>query len=108
MADVSQFIRCAKIFARQLSQLQGAISSVEQTKMVLFTDNIDLKNSNSIIEDGIKSVKNMTLFHVDRSTTDRVVDTETGNVDTYAEIAVLSRASCVVGSHSTSPRMTAR
>ena len=64
------------------------------------SDNDELKRSAIIKQNKIRTVSS-TIFHMNRSTTGDLIQRKQGNIDTYAELAFLSNASCIVGSLST-------
>ena len=64
------------------------------------SDNDELKRSAIIKQNKIRTVSS-TIFHMNRSTTGDLIQRKQGNIDTYAELAFLSNASCIVDSLST-------
>ena len=92
MEDLKLFIRCAK---EKLVKHNGS-------SILLFSDSIALKQSGILIAEGIKTAAKSKLFHVDRSPIKRHKHAAySGNLDTFSELLILSRATCIVGSEST-------
>jgi len=94
--DFYKFADCAKEKNSRFVSGQTNMS----TPILLFSDNDELKRSAIIKQNKIRTVSS-TIFHVDRSTTGDLIQRKQGNIDTYAELAFLSNASCIVGSLST-------
>ncbi len=91
--DVKHFISCAKSRAAQLLN--------QSVPIVLFTDRDEIKSDPVLRENGIISASSTSVIHVDRSLATDKNKTLQGNIDTFAELYVLSRSSCLVGSVST-------
>ena len=67
--------------------------------LVLFSDNEKLKKLASSLK--VRTTNSSQLLNVDRSVSKDSAKMVRGNIDTFAELMVLSRASCLVGSVST-------
>ena len=90
--DLNLFIGCAK----------EKMVKHNSTSILLFSDSIALKQSGILKAEGIKTAANTKLFHVDRSPINRYKNAAySGNLDTFSELLILSRATCIVGSEST-------
>lgn len=93
--EIDKFVDCAK---EKNDRFSGQVTT--STPILLFSDNHELKRSAIIKQNKIRTVSS-TIFHVDRSTKGDLQSRKHGNFDTYAELAFLSNASCIVGSLST-------
>ena len=97
LQDANDFIACAR---SKFSQSSPAIKARGDAPILVFSDSIDFKKLAAEIDPNVRYVKSTVLFHIDRSTANHRLVRQ-GNVDTYAELYILSRAKCVVGSSST-------
>ena len=96
LEDAGKFFECAASKeARELPYIST------ERRVVLFSDNRQLKESEILRRKNIGTVTSTKLFHVDRSTSVHTDTVAAGNLDTYAELYILSRSRCIVGSHST-------
>ena len=94
MSDLPVFFRCAK--SKNFEQPQ---KHSEDIPMLLISDSSKFKKASEQVS-GASYVKSTMLFHVDRSTRENLTLMAKGNIDTYSELLLLSRATCIVGSHS--------
>jgi len=90
LEDIDEFISCAKSKASHI---------IGSSPIVLFSDNEELKTL--VSSQNVKTIYSSRLIHVDKSVTMDSAEMVQGNIDTFAELHVLSKASCLVGSHST-------
>lgn len=91
--DIVDFISCAKSNFTRFGE--------RATTIVLFSDNEEVKESALVSAEGIKTTRSTQLVHVDKSTSNNHDELVKGNVDTFTELYILSRSSCLVGSIST-------
>ncbi len=90
LEDIDEFVSCSKSKA---ARIEGS------PPLVLFSDNEKLKMLAS--SQKVRTTNSSRLLHVDRSVSKESAKMVRGNIDTFAELMVLSRASCLVGSVST-------
>ena len=89
--DIDAFLKCYRIKAN---------SSGHSGACVLFSDSIEFKEKTSSVDPQVKYIPSTTLVHVDRSDgADDII--RRGNIDVHAELYLLSKSSCIIGSHST-------
>jgi len=96
ISDLDAFVDCAK---EKSSRFVSGPTNMS-APILLVSDSDELKRSEIIKRNMIRTVSS-TIFHVDRSTEGDLLRRKQGNIDTYAELAFLSNASCIVGSLST-------
>ena len=92
--DLPKFLSCArsKSFGRWKAD-------TGEMRILIISDSLAFKEASEGIP-GTAYVKSTKLFHVDRSSSvDESVILQ-GSIDTYAELLLLSRAKCIVGSRS--------
>ena len=99
LQDADKFFDCAA--SKEAVELNDTSQILTERHIVLFSDNRQLKESEILRRKNIGTVTSTKLFHVDRSTSAHNAEMVAGNLDTYAELYVLSRSRCIVGSHST-------
>jgi len=90
LEDIDKFVFCAKSKA---GHVEGS------PPIVLFSDNEELKTL--VSSKNVKTTNSSKIIHVDRSVSKDSAKMVQGNIHTFAELYVLSKASCLVGSHST-------
>ena len=90
LEDVDKFVSCAKSKA---ALIKGS------PPIVLFSDNEEFKAS--VSSKNVKTTHSSKLIHVDKSFSNSSAEMVLGNIDTFAELHILSKASCLVGSVST-------
>jgi len=102
LKDLEIFMSCAR------QKLLGEIMPPHVFKpphepqiVLVFSDSLDFKEQAQNDDARFKFTPSTTLFHVDRSKTSSEALLKAGNIDAYAELLLLSEASCIVGSHST-------
>ena len=89
--DLPKFVDCAKSKAWN--------TSVGDMPILVISDSPTFKIASQEVH-GTTHINSTVLFHTDRSSSDNETILIQGNVDTYAELLLLSRAHCIVGSHS--------
>ena len=94
LGDSLAFLECA---LSKLSTLQKG----KLGKVVVFSDNLRFKQEISHLDDRVKYFQDSVLLHVDISKLDDHKILHKGTIDTYAELYLLSRAECIIGSQST-------
>jgi len=93
--DAATFFDCAD------SKRRNAESISNSSPIVLFSDSEELKKAPIVATRGVRVVKSTHISHTDRSWSFSKQSMRRGNVDTFAELYLMSRASCIVGSSST-------
>jgi len=93
--DAATFFDCAD------SKRQNAGSISKSSPIVLFSDSEELKKAPIVAARGVRVVGSTQISHTDRSWSFSKQSMRRGNVDTFAELYLMSRASCIVGSNST-------
>ncbi len=98
--DLGNFMSCAR------QKMFGSIVPPRVFKpplelVLVFSDSTYFKEQAQHADPHFKFIPSTTLFHVDRSKTSNESVLEAGNLDAYAELSLLSEASCIVGSLST-------
>ena len=103
--DVTKFFDCAEMKRQLLVEhtRDNAKDSLTThvAPIVLFSDSDELKSSALVSARGVRTVHSTNVFHIDRSWSVFKRSMRKGNMDTFAELYVLSQASCIVGSNST-------
>ena len=90
LEEIDEFVSCSKSKA---ALIEGS------PPIVLFSDNEKVKKM--VSSQQVKTTNSSQLLHVDRSVSKDAATMVRGNIDTFAELMVLSKASCLVGSVST-------
>ena len=93
--DAATFFDCAD------SKRRNAGSISKSSPIVLFSDSEELKKAPIVAARGVRVVKSTHISHTDRSWSFSKQSMRRGNIDTFAELYLMSRASCIVGSNST-------
>ena len=93
--DAATFFDCAD------SKRRNAGSISKSSPIVLFSDSEELKKAPIVAARGVRVVESTHISHTDRSWSFSKQSMRRGNVDTFAELYLMSRASCIVGSNST-------
>ena len=94
MGDLPIFLNCAKSKNFGRWGIRGVVMP-----LLVISDSSEFKEASERIS-GATYVKSTMLFHIDRSIATNTTLLAQGNIDTYAELLLLSRATCIVGSHS--------
>ena len=95
MEDAASFFDCADAKRRHT----GTIS--RSSPIVLFSDNEEVKRAPIVAARSVRVVESTHISHTDRSWSFSKKSMRRGNIDTFAELYLMSRASCIVGSNST-------
>ena len=97
LADVNTFLSCGTMTAREFQESQNET----EPAIVAFSDDPAFLRKISALDERVKHSKNSLIIHVDRSKLDDHEELEKGVIDTFAELFIISRAQCIVGSSST-------
>ena len=98
--DMPEFLKCAHTLIANYSELRAS-DRINSPNIVVFSDSAEFRKRIVELDTTVKHTENTTIMHVDRSVIADRKTLESGVVDTYAELYVLSRATCIVGSKST-------
>jgi len=104
LADLKAFYECAR--SKRFNMLKrdtlynSSAAVSPHVPVVVFSDNVEFKQEMERLDSNVTFVRTTTLFHADRSHGLDARALKRGNVDAIAEMAALSRASCIVGSDS--------
>ena len=99
--DTLSTISTRSCLVRTPNGANNKASNMGDARKIIFSDNLDFQRKfMSKIQRELRYVQSSALFHVDRSRSENVDELKRGNLDTFAELLLLSRASCIVGSHS--------
>ena len=97
MEDASEFLRCGVATVEEAATNQNTISQ----PLVVFSDSMEFRKRLASLDTRVKVIQDSVIMHVDRSTTSAEGTMERGLVHTFAELYIISRANCIVGSSST-------
>ena len=95
--NVDEFLACARSKTTSGEPLSMSNSIIP---ILVFSDSKDFQKAAANMDQNVHFVMSTVLFHVDRSTKNSDIVMQ-GNIDTYSEFYIISRADCVVGSQST-------
>ena len=102
--QLHEFLECAHSKTRSVStsvrSLSKHSSSAGEIPIVVFSDSEEFKMAATAADEYVKSF-NSSLIHIDKSNFSDPINVAQGNIDSFAEIDILSRARCIVGSSST-------
>ena len=107
VGDLGAFIECARHkrskqlhFINKAGRFSAAFNP--SVPIVVFSDSVVFKQLMQGVDSNVLFVETTTLFHADRSPNPQndKYTLQRGNVDTFADLAFLSQASCIVGSDS--------
>lgn len=102
--DASIFLDCAmrKKNRSDLEKNSSKSSPIQvPSKVVVFSDSSEFKERIFQLDPSVRHVGSAIVMHVDKSTMHNKTELTAGFVDTFAELYVISRAECIVGSLST-------
>lgn len=91
--EFPSFVRCARAKQSAINYKGGDIS------VVLISDSTVLKRSPLLLMENIRHTDSVLVYHVDRSDRNHQ-NASIGNLDAFAELALLSNAKCIVASMS--------
>ena len=104
LSDCAAFLECAdaKIDeVKRRNENSNSSSNMGAVRKVLFSDRADFKKKASDMDPSLRYVRSSVIMHVDKSEVDDETVLLRGVIDTLAELYILSRADCIVGSSST-------
>jgi len=97
MEDASEFLRCGVATVEEAATNHNATS----LPIVVFSDSMEFRKRLANLDTRVKVIQDSVIMHVDRSTNGGEKIMERGLVHTFAELYIISRANCIVGSSST-------
>ena len=96
--DASEFLRCGVATVEEAATNHNTAS---QQPLVVFSDSMEFRKRLVSLDKRVKVIQDSVIMHVDRSTIGGEKILEVGLVHTFAELYIISRATCIVGSSST-------
>ena len=101
LSDIDSFLTCARSKMNRADSPNNLYHEDRERTALVFSDSVAFKEEAHRLDRQFTSPSTTTLFHVDRSESPDPETLRVGNIDTYAELLLLSEASCIVGSQST-------
>jgi len=95
LSDSITFLSCARAKVQKVSK-----GNNDRTKIVVLSDNQAFQAELKKLDPRVCYPEVATSFHLDRSRIEDLNEVKNGNLDTFAEFVLLSKAACIVGSWS--------
>ena len=101
--DLNLFLNCARSKIERIEYFSVLLGHGPKPRLqgLIFSDSNAFKEKARRIDALFKYCPTTTLFHVDKGKSPEPKVLQLGNTDVYAELLLLSKSTCIVGSHST-------
>ena len=97
MEDASEFLRCGVATVEEEATNHSTLTQ----PLVVFSDSVNFRKRLASLDTRVKVIQDSVIMHVDRSTAGDDTTMERGLIRTFAELYIISRANCIIGSSST-------